>query len=105
MTSPGVQKPHCTAPGVDERPLHVGRRAGLGEALDGDDRLSTALAASTRHEHTSSPSTSTLHEPHSPCSHAPLAPSRPSRSRSTYSRLSPSHASATSWRPPLTWSV
>ena len=41
----------------------------------------TALAARTRHEHTSSPSTSTLHEPHSPCSHAPLAPYSPSRSR------------------------
>ncbi len=55
----------------------------------------TAEAAITRHEHTSAPSTSTLHEPHSPCSHAPFAPSRPSRSRSTSSRLSPSHESRT----------
>ena len=33
---------------------------------------STATAASTRHAHTSSPSTSTLHEPHSPCFARPL---------------------------------
>ena len=49
----------------------------------------TAASASSRHAHTSTPSTSTEHDPHSPCSQAFLAPGRPSRSRRTCSRLSP----------------
>ena len=36
---PGRAEPALHGAGVDERPLHVGRRARLGEALDGDDRL------------------------------------------------------------------
>ena len=39
--------------------------------------LPTADAASTRHEHTSRPSTSTEHDPHSPCSHAPFGARQP----------------------------
>ena len=45
--------------------------------------LSAALAPSTRQAQTSVPSSSTEHEPHSPCSHAFFAPGRPSRSRRT----------------------
>ncbi len=70
-------------------------------AADHPETCRRALAASTRHEQTSSPSTSTVHDPHSPCSQAPLAPSRPSRSRSTYSRLSPSHEDGTDSSSPL----
>ena len=59
----------------------------------------SACAASTRHAQTSSPSTRTEHEPHSPCSHAPFDPGRPSRSRNVTSRLSPAHASASRTSP------
>ncbi len=61
----------------------------------------SACAASTRHAHTSVPSRSTEHEPHSPCSQAFFEPGRPIRSRSAKRRLSPSQTSA-SMRSPLT---
>ena len=55
-----------------------------------------ALAACTRHAHTSFESTRTEHDPHSPCSQPALEPGRPRRSRKTYSRLSPSQPDSTS---------
>ena len=42
----------------------------------------SACAASTRHAHTSTPSSSTEHDPHSPCSHAFFEPGTSSFSRS-----------------------
>ncbi len=102
MISPGVQNPHCTAPASTKAAW----------TSDGDPNGAmpsivtigwpTAAAAITRHEHTNTPSSMTLHEPHSPCSQAPLVPINPSRSRSTSSRLSPSHESVTSRAAPLT---
>ncbi len=54
----------------------------------------SACAASTRHAQTSVPSSSTEHEPHSPCSHAFFEPGKPSFSRSAKSSDSPSQQSA-----------
>ena len=74
------------------------RRRRSAEALDGGDLA--ALGRRRPAPGTSTPARrrrSTEHEPHSPCSQAFLAPGSPRRSRSTYSRLSPSQASTTSW--------
>ena len=83
MISPGVQNPHCTAPVSTNACCTSLGAPGSASPSTVTIGWPTALAASTRHEHTSSPSTSTLHDPHSPCSHAPLAANSPSRSRST----------------------
>ena len=98
ITSPGVQKPHCTAPVVDERALHVAERAALVglQAFDGDD----LGADRRRREHEARAHQRAVDEHRARAALALLAarpstPGSPSRSRSTYSRLSPSHASAT----------
>ena len=101
--SPGVQNPHWTAPGLQERLLDrvqlvLVRR----EPLDGDDLAALGLAGqrrgtSTRARRRGRPSS----EPHSPCSQAFLEPGSASRSRSTYSRLSPSQTPSTSRGSPL----
>ena len=83
MMSPGVQNPHCTAPASTNACC-----TSLSEPAGAIPSMvvmawPTALAAITRQPHTSAPSTSTLHEPHSPCSHAPFEPINPRRSRKT----------------------
>ncbi len=104
ITSPGVQKPHWTAPSetmacwTSERPVVASASTPSMVTMSAP----TADAPSTRQLHRSSPSSSTEQEPHSPCSQAFLEPGRPRRSRSTNRRLSPSHPSATSWSWPLT---
>ena len=99
-TSPGVQKPHCTAPAVDERLLdrvEVARRVASPSTV----RTSrpSACAARTRQAQTTSPSSHTEHEPHSPCSHAFFEPRRPSYSRSIVSRLASAQTSASRHSP------
>ena len=77
MISPGVQKPHCTAPDSTKACCtSLGEPSG---AMPSMVTISwpTADAASTRQLQTSSPSMITLHDPHSPCSHAPLLPEQP----------------------------
>ena len=61
-----------------------------------------AWPAATRHAHTGTSSSSTVHDPHSPCSQAFFEPGSASRSRSTNSRLSPSHTSSAVASSPLT---
>ena len=114
-TNPGVQNPHCTPPAstiacctsVSTSPA---RAASPGSPPAGARPSTvvtaqpTAASASSRQAHTSTPSTSTEHEPHSPCSQAFLAPGRPSRSRRTCSRLSPAWAPSTGRATPLTTS-
>ena len=112
-TNPGVQKPHWTPPAsiiacwtsVRTAPVSA---ASPGSAPTGVSPSTvvisqpTAPSASSRHAHTSTPSTSTEHEPHSPCSQAFLAPGSPSRSRSTCNRLSVGRVPSTVWALPLT---
>ena len=70
-TMPGVQKPHWTAP-VSRNASWTGwSRPGRAKATRRCARsVHRACSAGTRHEQTSSPSSQTEHEPHSPCSHA-----------------------------------
>ena len=90
---------------LDERCLHrVERRRPPPGPPRSTISCPSACAASTRHEQTSLPSSSTEHDPHSPCSHAFFEPGSPSRSRSVKRRLSPGQTSA-SIRSPLTDSL
>ncbi len=114
-TNPGVQNPHCTPPAstiacwtsVSTSPPSA---ASPGSPPAGARPSTvvmaqpTAASASSRQAHTSTPSTSTEHDPHSPCSQAFLAPGSPSRSRRTCSRLSPARAPSTRRAVPLTTS-
>ena len=85
---------------LDERLLHaVQRRRSPARPSTVTTSWPSACAASTRHAQTSVPSSSTEHEPHSPCSHAFFEPGRPSRSRSAKSRLSPGQTSASRGSP------
>ena len=92
--------------GLDERPLHVARRAGLGEPLDRDDRLARpptppAPGTSTPAGRRRAPSTSRTR----PARRLPWRPSgRAARAARTAGSRPPS-ASATSWSTPLTCSV
>ena len=84
MTRPGRAEAALHGAGLDERLLHVGERARRRRwPSTVVTSASSSVAASTRHAHTSAPSTSTEHEPHSPCSQPSFAPGSPSRSRST----------------------
>ena len=68
--------------GLDERLLHAVQPPRRASPSTVTTSCPSACAASTRHAHTSVPSSSTEHEPHSPCSHAFFEPGSPSRSRS-----------------------
>ena len=77
-TRPGVQKPHWTAPALDERLLHRGgARPSCARPSTVTTSWPSACAARTRQEQTSVPSRSTEHEPHSPCSQAFFEPGQP----------------------------
>ena len=81
-TNPGVQKPHC-------RPCSSRKAACTGDsAPSGPPTPSivvtsapSAWTANTRQERTASPSSSTVHAPHTPCSHPRWVPVRWHRSR------------------------
>ena len=82
-TRPGVQKPHCTAPASTNASLHAVQPLAVPRAPRPSPpraRRPAPRARGTRRR--ASPSSSTEHEPHSPCSHAFFEPGRPSRSRS-----------------------
>ena len=65
-----------------ERLLHRVQGLAVGEALDGGDRVApSAWAASTVHDFTDSPSSSTVHAPHDVVSQPTFVPVRPSVSR------------------------
>ena len=90
--SPGVQKPHCTAPASANacctgcRPPPAAAPSIAPIAASPSTvwmSRSWACPAATRHAQTVTPSMTTVHDPHSPCSQAFLLPGRPSRSRST----------------------
>src|SRR5690606_21245986 len=80
------QKPHCTAP---ER--SIASWIGLSPSVDRPSTVVTsepsASAAITRQEQTTSPSSTTEQEPHSPWAQALFDPNRPSSSRKTSRRL------------------
>ena len=84
-TIPGVQNPHCTAP------WRASASARSSPSRPGAVRTSAPshTTAATRHEATSRPSSTTEHDPHSPCSQAPVTWVPPA-SRRARSRLSPS---------------
>ncbi|KJY35580.1 hypothetical protein VR44_09885 [Streptomyces katrae] len=83
MAMPGTQNPHCTPP--DLHNACCTSESSPPRASPSTVRTSepAAVAAGTRQEATSRPSTCTAHAPHSPCEQPSLAPARPSRSRST----------------------
>ena len=101
---PGVQKPHCTAPASTNASWTRCSRSPSARPSTVTTSCPSACAASTRHAHTSTPSSSTEHEPHSPCSHAFFDPGTSSFSRSAKSSDSPSQQSA-SRSTPLTRSA
>ena len=73
-TRPGVQKPHCTAPASTNASCTRCRRSPSASPSTVVTSWPSACAASTRQAQTSVPSSSTEHEPHSPCSHAFFEP-------------------------------
>ena len=81
-TKPGVQKPHWS-------PWRSAKACwtGFSEPSAGDrpsmvvTAAPSACTANSRHERTASPSSSTVHAPHTPCSHARCVPVSPQSSR------------------------
>ena len=87
MIMPGMQKPHCTAPLLDECLLQRIELAAGREPFDRDDLRIGRLGASTRQDVTARPFSSTVHAPHSPSLQHSLVPVRPARSRSVSSSV------------------
>ena len=98
-TRPGVQKPHCTAPASTNASCTRWSSPSSASPSTVTTSCPSACAASTRHAQTSVPSSSTEHDPHSPCSQAFFEPGRPRLSRSAKRRLSPSQTSASRCSP------
>ncbi len=98
-TRPGVQKPHCTAPASTNASCTRCSSPFSASPSTVTTSWPSACAASTRHAQTSVPSSSTEHDPHSPCSQAFFDPGRPSLSRSAKRRLSPAQTSASRCSP------
>src|SRR5581483_8189937 len=103
--NPGVQNPHCS-------PWHCRNASwiGLSDPSAGD-RPSivvtsdpTAWTANIRHDRTASPSSSTVHAPHTPCSHPRCVPVSSQSSRSVSASVLRGSMSTTRRRP-LTVSV
>jgi hypothetical protein len=82
-TSPGVQKPHCTAPHSRNASCTGWSSFSLASPSTVVTSRPCACPAATRHAQAGTPSRYTVHEPHSPCSQAFFEPGRPIRSRST----------------------
>ncbi len=82
-SGPGVQKPHCTAPLSMKACCTTPTSCAGARPSTVTTARSCAWRARTRQLQTSTSSSITEHEPHSPCSQAFFAPARPSRSRST----------------------
>ena len=80
--SPGVQNPHWTAPVVANASCTGWSDPSAPSPSTVTTSCPSACAASTRHAHTSVPSSKIEHEPHSPCSHAFFDPGSPRCSRS-----------------------
>ena len=87
IRNPGVQKPHC-------RPWLRPNDSCKGCRSSGRPRPSTVVicapsswTANSRHARAASPSTSTVHMPHTPCSHPTWVPVRPRWSRSASERV------------------
>ena len=83
MSIPGVQNPHCSAWWWENACCR-------GCWSSAEPRPSTVVSdapshctANSRHARTASPSSSTVHIPHTPCSHPTCVPVSPSRSRRT----------------------
>ncbi|CAM5649506.1 hypothetical protein SALBM311S_07623 [Streptomyces alboniger] len=92
IAMPGMQKPHWTAPQAARARWTSEGSPSTASPSTVRTSLPAVVAAGTRQEATSRPSTWTLQAPHSPCEQPSLAPARPRRSRSTYSRDSPIQA-------------
>ena len=84
---PGVQNPHCWACASGRPAARGARRSPVAMPSTVTTSAPSACTASIRHERALAPSTSTVHEPHTPCPHPTLVPVSPrsSRSRSTSS--------------------
>jgi hypothetical protein len=94
MTMPGVQMPHCA-------PLNSANACCSGWSSPSPSMVVTSApstwATGIRHEQTGSPSTSTVHAPHSPSPQPSFVPVSPRSSRSTSSkRLRPGTRSSRS---------
>ena len=75
--------------GGEERLLHRVERSPSASDSTVRTTAPSACDAGTRQAQTTSPSSQTEQEPHSPCSHAFFEPASPSSSRSSASRLAP----------------